>query len=81
MDGDPVELDREKALFGEITVWFDESLEAPIKTTCWGESTDIAAAVLSAFEDDSVAAIAVSLVRGIPEDEVLEPRKSDPRND
>lgn len=73
------ELDRETALYGTATVFFNDKPDDPDKMEVWGEATDIATSILSIFENDEVSGVVIAVERGIPEDIELTPRKSDPR--
>jgi hypothetical protein len=68
-------------LTGSVHVWKEDGPEKGETQECHGEPVDVAAAILSAFDDDSpLTGIVISLTRA---EEGLEvpTRESDPRRD
>jgi hypothetical protein len=71
----------ESIFYGTLTVWDRDDPDNKTDSEVWGEPTDIAAAVLTAVENEDVGGFVIAMARGVPEDQPISPRTGDPRDD
>lgn len=74
---------RAELLHCTVRIWRGDDESEPVE--CYGTPTDVAAAVLKAFDVDDgeelVEGMVISIIRGLPEDMVLGEPSHDPRRD